>query len=230
MSEAMRISESDAVVELWAVTPQGDGKIRVDGAIERCRRELNEWWMESGESPPKLDLVDIRRCVQLRCDLGNEGHQDLRTALVRFQQLDANPEGELKVLGYFSIPESLLAHKPKPQDTYDSITRQLQRNLILLGNRVDEVQIFGEMQLAPKKVVAKMYGARSAIAHGRTDLSDVESLIQNYRGPELISPLADKEQPDAMRRWFSHYVRALTRRLLRCALIEPDLVADLTLD
>ena len=83
------------------------------------------------------------------------------------------------------------------------------------------------MMLTTAKVPG--FGRLASFVHW-TDLADVTRLIQNYRGPELISPLADKEQPDAMRRWFSHYIRALTRRLLRCALIEPDLVDDLTLD
>ena len=83
-------------------------------------------------------------------------------------QLKALPNySPLRFLGYFAILESLLTHAPKPSDPYSSITRQVQKKLILLDHRWTHKINYGPFgEAKPEKVWSTMYGYRSLIAHG----------------------------------------------------------------
>jgi hypothetical protein len=74
----------------------------------------------------------------------------------------------LRMIGYVSLVESLIAHKPHPQDSYDSVRRQFSTKLVLVGNR-SKIQLpYTLVGAAPKnsKLWLHLYDYRSKIAHG----------------------------------------------------------------
>lgn len=87
---------------------------------------------------------------------------------VQLNHLKSLPHGSpLRFLGYFGILEAVLTHAPKPNDPYDSITRQVRKKIALLNNRWShpiDYSAFGGAK--PETVWEKMYGYRSRIAHG----------------------------------------------------------------
>ena len=86
-----------------------------------------------------------------------------------FELKDLPRFSPLQVLGYFSLLESILTHSPKPDDRYDSITRQIKQKLALLNKRWKPPLDYSAFA-APShdKIWPKMYAYRSAIAHGST--------------------------------------------------------------
>jgi hypothetical protein len=122
--------------------------------------------------------------------------------------LDAN--SDVAFLGYFSVLESLLVHKPDPKDPTDSITRQVKKKITLLDNRWRpklDYSIFGNPN--PEAIWGKMYDLRSAIAHG--DTPDFKKDLKTI-----------KDRTNAL----SLLIRTV-RAIARHALLEPQLVADL---
>lgn len=128
--------------------------------------------------------------------------------LLNLQALDAN--SDVAFLGYFSVLESLLVHKPDPKDPTDSITRQVKKKITLLDNRWSprlDYSVFGTSK--PEAIWGKMYELRSAIAHG--DAPDFKQSLKTL-----------KDRANA-RSLLIRTVRAVARHALR----EPQLVADL---
>jgi hypothetical protein len=124
------------------------------------------------------------------------------------QALDAN--SDVAFLGYFSVLESLLVHKPDPKDPTDSITRQVKKKITLLDNRWSprlDYSVFGTSK--PEAIWGKMYELHSAIAHG-----DVPEFNQS------LKILKDRANARSL---LIRTVRAVARH----ALHEPQLVADL---
>jgi hypothetical protein len=77
------------------------------------------------------------------------------------------------------------AHNPDKYDPVDSITRQLKRNLTLLDHRMppSENLEFSEFQNAKsEQVVGKLYGMRSAVAHGG-HTSEALKWLNEHRPP-----------------------------------------------
>lgn len=128
--------------------------------------------------------------------------------LLNLQALDAN--SDVAFLGYFSVLESLLVHKPDPKDPTDSITRQVKKKIMLLDNRWSpklDYSIFGNRK--PEAIWGEMYGLRSAIAHGDT--------------PDFKKQFKDLKDRTNARSLLIRAVRAIARH----ALLEPQLVSDL---
>lgn len=128
--------------------------------------------------------------------------------LLNLQALDAN--SDVAFLGYFSVLESLLVHKPDPKDPTDSITRQVKKKITLLDSRWSpklDYSIFGTAK--PEAIWGKMYELRSAIAHGDA--------------PDFKQSLKSLKSPTAARSLLIRTVRAVARQ----ALLEPQLVTDL---
>ena len=69
---------------------------------------------------------------------------------------------------------------------------------------------------APEKILKKLYGYRSAIAHG----GDAASAIEAIR-------LMVNLEAHQIRLWVHDWLRETTKTLLRCAVREPQLVSDL---
>lgn len=94
-------------------------------------------WFVRPLVPPSVQADDLIENVELRRALDDQTYVAIARALRLFCDLDAVPEtAPAKVLGYFSVLESLLAHAPSNTDPVDSITRQLKRNLVLLDHRM----------------------------------------------------------------------------------------------
>jgi Apea-like HEPN len=128
--------------------------------------------------------------------------------LLNLQALDAN--SDVAFLGYFSVLESLLIHKPDPKDPNDSITRQMKKKITLLDNRwVPKIDYSTFDASKPEAIWGKMYELRSAIAHG--DAPDFRNSLKN------LKDLANAR---------SLLIRTV-RAVARYALHEPQLVADL---
>lgn len=120
-------------------------------------------------------------------------------------------KSELHILVLFSIIESTITHAPKPNDPYDSITRQVKTKFSLLNDRFEKplnyVDFFGTA--TPDKIWGTLYSYRSAIAHGA---------VPDFSGELKIL----KNRENALK-----FLRLTTQRLLRQALKEPLLMKHL---
>jgi len=129
----------------------------------------------------------------------------------RALDLDALPsQSPLLFLGYFAILESMLTHQPEPDDTTDSITRQVRQKLMLLDNRWLPRIDYGPFgSTKPETIWSKMYGYRSCLAHGSEPdfKKDLHLLGDHDRALKLL--------------------KQTVRSVLRQALSEPQLIVDL---
>lgn len=119
---------------------------------------------------------------------------------------------KFQIIGLFTILEGAITHKPKPNDPYESITRQIKQKVALLNNRFDTKlgysHHFGNT-MAPEKVWEKLYACRSTIAHGGSpDYAKELSVLRNHRN-------------------VVRFLRQVVRSVLRQMLLEPQLIADL---
>jgi hypothetical protein len=156
-------------------------------------------------------LEDLRRAYHTYADFANERFK-LPALVWKCQQLDRIPKtSALKFLGYVSILESLITHQPDPKDPYDSLTRQVRQKMILIGNRsVVRIpySLFGP-GIDPGRVWSRIYEYRSQIAHGAEP--DFSRRLQCLKDPSTAL----------------EFIARSTSVVLRQALEEPDLIADL---
>ncbi|PCI48636.1 MAG: hypothetical protein COB51_04765 [Moraxellaceae bacterium] len=102
----------------------------------------------------------------------------------------------------------------------DSIQRQLNRNINLLNNRLKkigrEIRFSGFSASNQKKILSKLYGYRSRIAHGGEAKESLDNLTKIRAGNERVDKL-----------WVHDWMRDMVKLLLLASIIEPDLVMDL---
>jgi len=175
--------------------------------------------------PSTSDLLDIRETMEL---VANGVPEKILQAIGLFMSLDRLPDDiPMKDLGYFTVIESLLSHVPNASGPVDSIQRQLNRNLVLIDNRLKQTERrlgFEDFENAkPETVVSKIYGYRSAIAHG-------SSLEEKLKAIENIAATRWKQgKPSGLFfDWFRRWLRRMVRRVLFAAIREPELITDLT--
>lgn len=139
------------------------------------------------------------------------GDSQIRNLVEQLQSLKQLPHHlPLCFLGYFALLESVLTHAPKPEDRYDSITRQVKKKLSLLNGRWTRKIDYRPFAGAdPEKVWGRMYDYRSAIAHGGN--ADFSGDLKLLKGPSEALAL----------------VRETVKAVIRQALIEPQLLRDL---
>lgn len=133
------------------------------------------------ESPGKTEGQQINE-IFLRMAAHDHSLLDLSRVVELLLELKDLPRfSPLQVLGYFAILESVLTHQPSPDDRYESITRQITQKLALLNRRWHPALNYGPFAGAShEKLWTKMYGYRSAIAHGRKpDFKSQLALLQN---------------------------------------------------
>lgn len=149
--------------------------------------------------------------VYTRLEAHNHGVLDLNRTIGLLLELQDLPFfSPLQILGYFAVLESLLSHQPKPEDPYDSITRQIKKKLSLLNNRWSPKLDYSRFGTAGHdKIWGQMYSYRSAIAHGA---------IPDFKSNLLL--LGSSENADVL-------IRDTVKQTIRQALIEPQLLADL---
>lgn len=221
LSEALRLSDVEIWVELWHVRkiPGVEGpEILTGGSPGHCIQYVRQASLE--ESKTAVDWNQLEEIVALRASFDDKRYPSIIKSIEMFRSLDVNPPTSIKMLGYFSIIERLLSHAPQSNDSADSITRQLKRNLILLNNRMPAVKGFGFNefgQMKPEKVITKLYSYRSAIAHGGDEQSKLKDLLGQHTG--LLDFPAEL--------WPDRFLRRLVKRLLVHALREPQLIVDL---
>jgi hypothetical protein len=139
------------------------------------------------------------------------GLVDVRQFVRQLYQLEAVPSySPLRLLGYFSMLEGLLTHKPKQTDPYESITRQIKKKVPLVDHRSKpciDYSAFGKAKV--DAIWTQMYDYRSCLAHGKTPdfARELKTLGNHDRALSLI--------------------KETVKTVLRRALIEPQLLADL---
>lgn len=153
---------------------------------------------------------DVQEIVSINSQLQGSALQT-KKLVFQLQNLKGLPHGSpLRFLGYFALLESILTHAPKPDDRYDSITRQVKKKLALLDNRwARRINYSPFSGLTAERVWALMYSYRSAIAHGGT--SDFAGEFKSLKTAEHALTL----------------VKETVKSVIRQALIEPELLNDL---
>jgi hypothetical protein len=164
----------------------------------------------SGKAVTNVDLVQVRDIYE-RLKTHDHSVLDLHRTLALFLELKDLPHfSPLQILGCFAILESILTHQPKPEDRYDSITRQITKKLALLNKRWNpslDYTSFGT--LTHDKLWSKMYAYRSAIAHGaKLDFGSELSALRTANNANLL-------------------ISATVRKAICHVLVEPQLLADL---
>jgi hypothetical protein len=221
LAEATRLSDANLCIELWCAekSPNSDGPARaIGGSPSQCVQFLGQAAVNERLLP--FDYEQVAEIVKLRAALDGELYPTIVNAIGMFRSLDVNPPSPAKTLGYFGVVESLLSHAPLPNDSADSITRQLKRNLVLINNRMDARRNIGFSEFGetkPENVIAKLYNFRSAIAHGGDTISKIQALAGIHSGwPDVPVDL-----------WPERFLRRLVKRVLVHAMREPQLIIDL---
>lgn len=167
-------------------------------------------WAEDFVAVSQCDIDRLRElCEQI--ERHNNDAIDVHGHLQELFLLRLLERGaRIGLLGYFSIIESILVHKPEPADPYATIMRQIRTKFALLNSRFDErldYSIFGNA--TPDKIWSKLYSYRSALAHGnRPDFAGDLQIIKDHKTALM-------------------FVKSATKLLLRQALKEPQLISAL---
>jgi hypothetical protein len=163
------------------------------------------------------DVEQAGELVGAMLALDSDQFESIKRAVELFADLDYVPSfSPFWVLGHFIIWEALLTHNSDPSDPQDSLGRQLRRYIPLLEHRLieagdDPIDQAWAGGMKFDKVIGQLYGYRSKIAHGAPHVG----IFQKQPFNNLGWPGLDE------------WIRTLTRRLLRAALREPQLVTDL---
>jgi hypothetical protein len=186
LDEALRISPDDLRIAGWMRWEEGWGSVGNIFKVPDCFQWIWHIFDNYAALTPRTpDLNRVNEIYDLRSGLDEQRFPQIARALALFTELDElTDSSNAKFLGYFSVIESLLSHDPDRYDPVDSITRQLKRNLTLLDHRMppSENLEFSEFQNATREqIVGKLYGIRSAVAHGGDISGDVQWL--NARRP-----------------------------------------------
>jgi Apea-like HEPN len=157
------------------------------------------------------DLKQVQ-LVATQLALAKAANPSAYYAAHRFFHLNALPRrSEMLIIGYFSLIESLIAHKPRLAESLDSINHQLQAKLVLLSKRFDQEPTYTNQfnSLSGQKLWKRLYSYRSTIAH--------ESLVS------IDEHFSDLESTQKV----VSFLKRTLKLLLRLALKEPELIADL---
>lgn len=157
------------------------------------------------------ELSDTLRIYGL-LEVAEQKRSDIYRAVHQYHHLKALPRhSPMLIIGYFSLIESLIAHKPRMQESLDSINHQIQAKLLLLSKRF-------ERQLEPPEGIKstsesnlwkRLYKYRSALVHDPVTL--VESEFKDFGGRQGIAS----------------FLKETVKLLLLFSLKEPEFIADL---
>ncbi len=159
-----------------------------------------------------IRTVDFEVAEQLRVKLASlpDRYAFIRLASDMMTEIRLIPwRSRLQVIGYFSIIESLVAHKPRLPESLDSISHQIQGKLQLLCNEAGFASIVDGHFSSDKTIWKCLYAYRSALAHGNA---------VNFNGQFSIL----KSQENVAR-----FLASLTRRIMLFALDRPQLLSDI---
>ena len=133
-------------------------------------------------------------------------------ALESFASIRTIPSrSDLRIVGYFSVLETLITHQPRSAETLDSITHQIANKAVLLNKRftraINPSDFFPQSD--ERALWKKLYSYRSQVAHGtHVDLAKENSVL---KGREQVQ----------------NYLNEFLKQLLMYALMEPAFIADL---
>jgi len=165
------------------------------------------------ETLAEISSADVRETAVIteQIHAHNHGVVNVRAAISELEQLKGLPHNsQLRILGYFALIESLLTHAPKGTDPYDSITRQIKKKLILIGNRwPDRINYTGFGSIAMERLWSLMYEYRSAVAHGAA----IDLTVK-------LKPLGSRERVFSL-------AKSAAKAVIRFCLDEPQLAKDL---
>jgi hypothetical protein len=223
LHEILRVADDDLWVEEWAVQREElSGALR--WASARNAPRAAQYFINDPAPlglPQTIDPNGLRRVIHQRQHLDDAAYPQIARCLTRLRELDLVPNhSDTKTLAYFGIIEGLLAHNPAANDTIDTITRQLKRNLILVDHRMPAEKglgLDGFEGVNADTVIGKLYAYRSDVAHG-THPAKAEGWLNEHR------PAAWANQPPSS--WLHSFLRRLVQRVLQAALAEPQLITD----
>lgn len=222
--QALLLSDAEIFADYW---PNGEPP-RADLAQPRVRNNaavttfFNEHYPSLDQPvPAKPNLDEIREVAGLRAALDDAEFPEIARLLDQFVDTFTlsihSPQSALACLG---IIEGLLTHNPAPGDPVDSISRQLQRNLMLLDHRLPphrKLELTSFRNTTPKKVITHLYSYRSAVAHGG----------QADKELHFFSDQRWRDTPALAQKELHCFTRRVLKRLLIASLAEPQLVSDL---
>jgi len=159
-----------------------------------------------------VTLQDVEEIVKILAQLKQHDNDlvPIKQITAGLADLEALPlHSPILFLGYFALLESLLTHQPTPNDTIDSITRQIKKKVALLDERFQRRLDYSPFAATSDKVWGCMYDYRSGLAHGKPRGADGKLEVLGNHGNAL------------------QLVKQTVKAVARQALIEPQLLADL---
>jgi hypothetical protein len=139
-----------------------------------------------------------------------KGQPHIYKAVQDFFQLKSLPRNSsMVILGYFAVIESLVTHDPK--DDFDSLNHQISTKMSLLSKRFErQLDCDGHFgQLDVEQIWKKLYGYRSALAHGTP--ADFKTKFQILKDPSCALT----------------FLKEAAKLTLLFAMKEPEFLADL---
>lgn len=175
------------------------------------------WGLTSHLDGPIIDTIQESGLCQIRTlydqlNAITEKHSFILNSLNTFSEVCMlSRHANLRIVGIFSVIESLITHAPRLVETLDSISHQISGKMILLNRRFEDTiprpEAFGDV--SDQKLWKRLYAYRSKVAHGQ---------IPKFSG--ALSPLKDRPT-------VHNYLFEECQALLRYSIMEPQLVADL---
>jgi hypothetical protein len=172
---------------------------------------IRDAWDDEGFIHMTQENLDELADAYVRFMRHDESVLPLQRIVSNYVSLRRHPESDLRFLGYVALLEGLLTHDPDPKDPHESLTKQIVHKMALLSSRFKHPLSYEGFAIeSPEKLWKALYALRSKIAHGAQ--------------PNFTSgPLVHLKSADQARR----FIREATWRVMRHALDEPKLVADL---
>lgn len=218
---AAKLLETDFELGLEVYFPEADQR----GMPSGCRLPhadfdpLDRDFAEMFEPPRTLTVDSIAEIPKLIAKIQETSERlpFFQNALRTFILVDSRLAlPDFRIVGFFSVIEALITHKPRAAETLDSISHQVVNKAILLckrfKRRIDPIQFFAlnKTDYTEEKVWKALYSLRSCIAHGDTpDLQKKDfRIFKNRQAPP-------------------RFLREVIKELLILALNEPSLVQDL---
>ncbi len=191
--------------------PPGVGSSRtLDRLLSGMLTMSEDYYFSSVSSADAEDLAQtFARLDAARMDGDAQVVEDAAAAFLSVMEIT---HAEMRLLGLFTILESILTHKPNKDDPHQSIIRQIQNKMTLVSNRmIRPVDVAARLGSTPKTATLwkSLYELRSAIAHGSHP---------QFTG--ALTLLKDQKTAEAL-------VVESVRSLLRQLLWEPMLMRDL---
>lgn len=218
LAKAANISEKELEFNIQFLKYKGSssGGEETYGVQNNPRFIFDQFYKIQTQAPPLFEVLENKHLQELILiyqdieRLDESTFPEIKQAIQMLDDLKHLPhDSKFNVLGLFAIIEFLITHKSK--DTGDSLSRQVSNKIPLLSRRFSEkvdYSIFAKDTL-DTTIWKKIYAYRSDIAHGNSSDFSKE-----------LSVLKDSVTVQS-------FLKLIVKKLLRHALIEPQLYVDL---